>query len=57
MAYVDWVDISIVVAVHVAIREEAVREEGKKDKLRKSKKLIAREREASAAAILLAGLR
>lgn len=48
LAYVDWVDISIVVAVHVAIGKEAVGEERKENKLRECEQLIAGECEAGA---------
>ena len=48
LAYVDWVDISIVVAVHVAIGEKAVGEERKQNKLRECEQLIAGECETSA---------
>jgi hypothetical protein len=37
---IDWVYISIVVGVHVAIWKEAIRKEGEKDKFWKGQKLI-----------------
>jgi hypothetical protein len=54
LAYVDRVDVSIVVAVHVAIWQKAVREKRKQNKLRKCKQLIPRERETSATGVALA---
>jgi hypothetical protein len=48
LAYVDWVDISIVVAVHVAIGEETVGEERKQNKLREREQFIAGECETGA---------
>jgi hypothetical protein len=54
LAYVDRVDVSVVVAVHVAIWQKAIREKRKQDKLRKCKQLIPGERETSAAGFGLA---
>jgi hypothetical protein len=54
LAYVDWVNISIVVAVHVAIGKEAVGEKRKQNKLRECEQLIAGECETSATGVSLA---
>jgi hypothetical protein len=53
LAYVDWVDISIVVAVHVTVGKEAVGEERKQNKLRECEQLIARKCETSATGVLI----
>jgi hypothetical protein len=38
---VDWIDIAIMVRVHMAIREETVRKQGEENEFGKSQKLIA----------------
>lgn len=48
-AYVDRVDVAVMVAVHVAIGEQAIGEEREEDEFGQSEKLIPREGEASAA--------
>jgi hypothetical protein len=50
LAYVDRVDVSVVIAVHVAIGQKTVGEQREKDKLGKCEELIARECEAGATA-------
>lgn len=52
LAYVDRVDVTLVVAVHVAIGQETVRKKGKENEFGKSEKLIARECESRAAAVV-----
>ena len=48
LAYVDRVDVSVMIAVHVAIGQKAVGEQREKDKFRECKELIARKCEAGA---------
>ena len=43
---IDWVNIAVMILIHVTVREQAVGEERKKNKFRKSEELIAREGEA-----------
>lgn len=50
LAYVDRVDVSVVIAVHVAIGKKAVGEQREKDKLGKCEELVARKCEAGATA-------
>lgn len=50
LAYVDRVDVSVVIAVHVAIGQKTVGEQREKDKLGKCEELIARKCEAGATA-------
>lgn len=53
LAYVDWVDIPVVEAVHVAIWQKTVREERKQHKLWECEELITGQREACAAVNVL----
>ena len=41
VTHVDWIDVAVMVRVHVAIREETVRKQGEENEFGKSQKLIA----------------
>lgn len=43
---IDWINITVMILIHVTIGEQTVGEERKKNKFRKSKELIARKGEA-----------
>lgn len=47
-SYVDWIDVAIVVAVHLAVWKKSIREEGQQDEFGECKQFIAGERESSA---------
>lgn len=51
VTHVDWIHVTIMVRVHVAIRKETVRKQGEEDKFGKSQELVARQCEARASAM------
>jgi hypothetical protein len=50
VTHVDWIDIAIMVRVHVAIRKQAVGEQREENKFGESQELVARQGEACSSA-------